>query len=178
MAVKEILLLGNPLLYQVCAPVEAHELGFTRQVQQDLHDTMMAFRARHGWGRAIAAPQIGVLKRIVYLHIERPQLFINPRLSKLSPEWIELWDDCMSFPDLLVRVRRHRSARLTYLDENWQTQAIWLENDLSELLQHEIDHLDGILAVMRSIDGTSFALQSQRHLLDTPGFANQGELDL
>ena len=172
MAVKDILLLGNPLLYQVSAPVEARELAFAQQVQQDLHDSMLAFRARYGWGRAIAAPQIGVLKRIVYLHVDRPQLFINPQLSNLDPVLIELWDDCMSFPDLLVKVRRHRSARLAYRDENWQTQSLLIENDLSELLQHEIDHLDGILAVMRSIDGASFALQSQRHLLDPSGFAN------
>jgi peptide deformylase len=83
---------------------------------QLLHDTLMDFRARHGWGRAIAAPQIGVLKRIVYLHIERPWLIINPTLVGMSKATMELWDDCMSFPDLLVRVIRRCSFTLAYLD--------------------------------------------------------------
>ena len=77
----------------------------------------------------------------------------------------ELWDDCMSFPDLVVRVRRHRSCRICYRDLDWIEREWQLEGDLSELLQHETDHLDGILAVSRAIDGASFALRSQRQHL-------------
>ncbi len=165
MPVKEILLLGNPELLRHCDPVDFSELGFVREVVRDLHDTMMAFRAVHGWGRAIAAPQIGVARRLVYMHIDRPTVFVNPVFSEESQEMIELWDDCMSFPDLLVRVRRHHSLRITYRDENWVERSQRLEGDLSELLQHEVDHLDGVLAVARAIDGSSFALQSQRHRL-------------
>ncbi len=133
----------------------------------------MQFRAAHGWGRAIAAPQIGVLKRIVYLHIDKPWLLINPVMTDLSKEQMELWDDCMSFPDLLVRVKRHASFTLHYRDENWTEQALHIDGVLSELLQHEIDHLDGMLAVARAIGGASFALQSQRHLLREGAFANR-----
>ncbi len=126
---------------------------------------MRDFRRRYGVGRAIAAPQIGVFKRIIFMQIDKPQILINPTLSDFSEEMIELWDDCMSFPDLLVRVRRHRSCRIDWLDEHWNQHERKLEGDLSELLQHEVDHLDGILAVSRAIDERSFALRSQKNHL-------------
>lgn len=172
MAAQNILLLGNPVLNQPSEQVQQAELSSARAVGIDLHDTLMSFRARHGWGRAIAAPQIGVSKRIVYLHIVRPWLIINPVMSDMSDEMMELWDDCMSFPDLLVRIRRHTSFKLTYVDEHWAEQTLAVDGVLSELLQHEIDHLDGVLAVSRAIDGASLALRSQRHLLHGAAFAN------
>jgi peptide deformylase len=159
-------------LNQRCDLVQGEELPEAIAIGQDLRDTLMAFRGIHGWGRAIAAPQIGVLKRIVYLRIDKPWLLINPVMTDLSDERIELWDDCMSFPDLLVRVKRHVSFTLRYHDEEWTNMTLHIDGVLSELLQHEIDHLDGVLAVSRAIDGASFALQSQRHLLRGGAFAN------
>jgi len=161
MTVREILRLGNPQLYRVSDEVEESELETIREVVQDLHDTMMDFREKHGVGRAIAAPQIGVMKRIVYMHIDSPVVFLNPVLKDMSDEMIELWDDCMCFPDLLVRVRRHKSCTIEYRDMGWNLRSMELQDDLSELLQHEYDHLDGILAVMRAIDGASFAYKDQ-----------------
>ena len=165
MAVKEILLLGNPKLFEMCQPVREAQLEQIRPIIQDLHDTLMAFRAKYNAGRAIAAPQIGAMKRLVYMHIKEPVVFINPVLDLKSTEMMELWDDCMSFPDLLVKVHRHQKCRITYRNEHWKEQNMTLEGDLSELLQHEVDHLDGILAVQRAIDDKSFALRSQRYLL-------------
>lgn len=165
MAVREILLLGNPKLFEMCEPVQETEIEQIRPIIQDLHDTLMAFRQKHNAGRAIAAPQIGALKRLVYMHIGEPVVFINPVLDLKSPEMMELWDDCMSFPDLLVKVHRHQRCRITYRDENWEERHMALAEDLSELLQHEVDHLDGILAVQRAIDHKSFALRSQRQFL-------------
>jgi peptide deformylase len=172
MAIREILLLGNPQLHCRAEPVLEAELSTAREIGVDLHDTMMDFRRRHGWGRAIAAPQIGVFKRIVYLHVDKPWLIINPTLEAASAETIELWDDCMSFPDLLVRVRRHASITLRWRDELWEERTLRVEGVLSGLLQHELDHLDGILAVARAIDGAYFALQSERALLKGASFAN------
>ena len=166
MAAREILLLGNPKLFQMCEPVQKAQLQQIKPIIQDLHDTLMAFREKYNAGRAIAAPQIGAMKRAVYMHIGEPVVFINPVLDLKSVEMMELWDDCMSFPELLVKVHRHQRCRITYRDENWEEQTMMLEGDLSELLQHEADHLDGILAVQRAIDEKSFALRSQRHLLD------------
>ena len=127
----------------------------------------MDFRRKYSAGRAIAAPQIGVMKRLVYMHIDEPVVFINPILGMKSEETMEVWDDCMCFPDLLVKVERHRGCRITYRDMNWREHSMMLEGDLSELLQHECDHLDGILAVSRAVDPYSFALRSQKHFLSS-----------
>jgi len=161
MAIREILLLGNPRLYEVSVPLEKHELATIPGLVEDLHDTLLEFRRRYGAGRAIAAPQIGVMKRLIYMYVDHPVAFINPVLAAKSEEMIEVWDDCMCFPDLLVKVRRHRSCRIRFKDRNWIDRDVRLEDDLSELLQHEYDHLDGILAVSRALDAKSFALRSQ-----------------
>ena len=153
--VKPILLLGNDALYQVSAEVLPGELPSLRGTVEDLHDTLMDFRARYGRGRAIAAPQIGVAKRIIYLNIDAPTIIINPSLHFPGDELIEVMDDCMSFPELIVRVMRHRQCMLRYKNMDWQSCELLLEDDMAELIQHEYDHLDGILATMRAIDDKS-----------------------
>lgn len=163
--IREILLLGNPALYERSLPVTREELGRLDAVVEDLHDTMMDFRRRYGAGRAIAAPQIGVRKRMIYMHVHKPVVFINPELEDKSREMMTVWDDCMSFPELFVKVQRHRTCRIVYWDRNWEVQEMSLEDDLSELLQHEYDHLDGILAVSRAMDPRSFALRSQEKFI-------------
>ena len=164
MTIREILLLGNSQLYEVSRDVLESELDTLHGIIEDLHDTMMEFRKQYGVGRAIAAPQIGVMKRIIYMHIDKPYVFVNPVLKDLSNEMIELWDDCMCFPDLLVKVRRHRTCTIEYHDENWEPRSMKLKDDLSELLQHEYDHLDGILAVSRAINGKSLSYRNQIQL--------------
>lgn len=165
MAIKDIVLLGNPELYRVSRPIHKHEVNELSEVVKDLHDTLMDFKKRYGAGRAIAAPQIGVKKRLVYMYIDRPVLFINPALEQRSREMMEVWDDCMCFPDLLVKVRRHKRCRIRWLNIDWKEERRVLEGSLSELLQHECDHLEGILAVSRAIDEKSFALRNQKSLL-------------
>lgn len=154
---QKILLLGNEQLYETSEPVQRGEN--LSQIKQDLHDTLMAFRKKYHAGRAIAAPQIGVRKRLLYMCIDKPILFINPSLHFPDDEMMEVLDDCMSFPGLYVRVLRHKRAVITYCDENWEQQSMELEGDLSELLQHEFDHLNGILATMRAIDSRSFVMK-------------------
>ena len=153
---QNLLLLGDPRLYEPSAPVEREELELMRPVVSDLHDILMEFRVKYQAGRAIAAPQIGVMKRLIYMYIDRPVVFINPVISEESPEMLELCDDCMCFPNLLVWVKRHYSCRITFRDLQWQEQSLTLENDLSELLQHEYDHLNGILAIERAIGPKAF----------------------
>ncbi len=165
MAIREILLLGNPKLYEVCTPVNQEDIESVKTAVNDLHETLMDFRKRYNAGRAIAAPQIGFMKRVVYMNIDKPVVLINPVLDILSAEMFELWDDCMSFPDLLVKVKRHKRCHVTFRDLEWKFQSMDLQDDLSELIQHEVDHLNGILAVSRAIDGKSFSLRSQRKFL-------------
>ncbi len=167
MTARDILLLGNPLLYEKSEKVKESEIHNIDHIVADLNDTLISFRNDYGVGRAIAAPQIGEQKRIIYMYIDEPIVFVNPTLKNLSTDMIDIWDDCMCFPNLLVHVRRHRTCTIEYRDENWEMQSLDLQNDLSELLQHEYDHLEGILAVSRAIDGKSFALRSQKHLLQS-----------
>lgn len=162
MAIKEILLLGNPKLHETSTSVEQNEIEMLLPVIQDLHDTLMDFKSKYGAGRAIAAPQIGTFKRMIYMYIDEPILFINPELMITDYNKMEVWDDCMSFPDLLVKVQRYRACTIHYRDTYWEKKSMQLTDGLSELLQHEYDHLDGILATSRAVDAHSFALRSQK----------------
>lgn len=153
---KDLLLLGNPQLYQVSEPVLESELPLVKSWVADLHNVMQEIRVKYNFGRAIAAPQLGVMKRLIYMNIDKPVVFINPELTNLSKEIFEVWDDCMCFPNLLVHVQRHKTLTIKYRDENWNASEWIMENDLSELLQHEYDHLNGVLCTMRAIDSKSF----------------------
>ena len=160
--VREIILLGNPKLYQISSIVEKEEIDGIKKVVNDLHDTLMDFKSKYGAGRAIAAPQIGVFKRLIYMYIDKPMVFINPIIYFEDDELMEVVDDCMSFPELLVKVKRHRRCIIEFKDIDFNDNKMRLEGDLSELLQHEYDHLDGILATMRAIDDKSLCLKSER----------------
>ena len=153
---NDLLLLGDPRLYETCEPVKKEELPLVEGWVQDLDNVMREIRAKYNFGRAIAAPQLGIMKRLIYMNINKPVVFINPEFVYLSDEMFEVWDDCMSFPNLLVKVKRHKEATLKYLDEQWQPQERDLSDSLSELLQHEYDHLNGVLCTMRAIDEKSF----------------------
>ncbi|MFD2572031.1 peptide deformylase [Spirosoma soli] len=154
---EDLLLLGDPRLYENCDPVLESELSMVSGWVADLHNVMEEIRAKYQFGRGIAAPQLGIMKRLIYLNVDRPQVIINPDYVSVSDETDELWDDCMSFPNLLVRVRRHRSLTLTYRDEHWQPHT-WNVTDwaMSELIQHEFDHLNGVLCTMRAVDQQAF----------------------
>ncbi len=157
---QDLLLLGNPKLYEVSEPVLKSELPLVKEWVADLHNVMEEIRAKYNFGRAIAAPQLGIMKRVIYMNIEKPVVFINPEFMEVSDQRFEVWDDCMCFPNLLVRVMRHKELTVKYLDENWESQKWKMKDDFAELLQHEYDHLDGILCTMRAIDDKSFRWRS------------------
>ena len=156
---RKILLLGDPRLYQVSEEVRREELEQLRPVFTDMFDCIKGIRRDYGFGRAIAAPQIGVGKRLICMLTDRPYVIVNPSLEFLGEEEMEVMDDCMSFPGLLVRVKRRRRCILRYRDENWEEQEKLMEDDMSELIQHEYDHMDGILATMRAVDNKSFVMK-------------------
>jgi peptide deformylase len=160
MSLKDILLLGDPLLYEVSEKVNKDELDSLKPTIEKLHQALMAYQAKYKAGRAIAAPQIGVLKRVIYMNIDKPVVFINPVLSNFSDEKMEVWDDCFSFPNLFVKVERSKSLKITFRDLDWKEYTWFLEDDLAELIQHEYDHLDGILATQRAIDDKSFKIRA------------------
>lgn len=163
MAVREILLLGNENLYKVCKEISKDELHKAKKIVEDLHDTMMDFRNKYGFGRAIAAPQIDELYRIIYMNFDDNSIaFINPRLEFIEDDKFEMWDDCMSYPGLEVKLYRYRKCKVYYKDLDWNDCILEFEGDLSELIQHEYDHLDGILAVQRAIDNKSFRINKNK----------------
>ena len=156
---REILLLGDPRLYEVSEEVKYEEIERFRPVFTDMFDCIRGIRRDYGFGRAIAAPQIGIKKRLICMLTDRPYVIINPSLEFIGDVKMEEMADCMSFPNLLVRVQRYRHCILRYRDEYWQEQEMPMDDDMSELIQHEYDHLDGILATMRAIDNRSFVMK-------------------
>ena len=94
---RDILLLGNPRLYEISEEVKREELEELRSVFTDMFDCIRGIRRDYGFGRAIAAPQIGVQKRLICILTDQPYVIINPRLEFVGNEMMELMDDCMSF---------------------------------------------------------------------------------
>ncbi|EIM75416.1 peptide deformylase [Nitritalea halalkaliphila LW7] len=152
----DILKLGDPRLYLTCEPVEEADWELLVDWIAQLREAMQDVRRRYGFGRGIAAPQLGILKRLIYIEIEEPLVLIKPTVVTLSEERFTLWDDCMSFPNLLVEVERHRSITLSYLNLEGQQCETTFQDDRAELVQHEFDHLEGILCTMRARDARSF----------------------
>ena len=152
MAVRTILLLGNPILRESCSPIRTFDEERLRPLTEDLRDTLDDFRSRRGFGRGIAAPQIGVSRRVIFIDAGEPIAMMNPVIVRRSRKRILLWDDCFSFPDLLVKVKRHLMIDVRYRDLHGRAKTLRAEGGMSELLQHEIDHLDGVLALDRAID--------------------------
>ncbi|HRK75116.1 MAG TPA: peptide deformylase [Rhodothermales bacterium] len=156
MSTSQVLLLGDPRLYEKCTPVVGRDWLDVPNMIARLDTVLNAFKTQYGAFRGIAAPQLGIMKRMIYMNIDHPVVIINPELSKLSEEMFELWDDCMCFPNLLVRVKRHYSCTLRFQNEHQEIKTWQVEGGLSELIQHEYDHLEGILAIQRAIAPTAF----------------------
>jgi peptide deformylase len=157
----EILLLGNPKLWQISQPVIDIESKTTQAIIRHLSETLERFRIENGFGRAIAAPQIGIHQRIIFTNVNGGFALINPVITSASQEVFELWDDCFSLPNLLVKVKRHVEIKVAFTSETGAARSLIFQNDLSELFQHEIDHLDGILATDRAVDRRAFAMRSE-----------------
>lgn len=156
MAIRTILQLGDPALRQPCLTVADPSFPNVRDLIRDLSDTLAHWRSETGYGRGIAAPQIGVLQRVIFLKLPgaEPWPLINPEIVWRSTEKMIVWDACLSFLSIFMKVERHREIRVRYQNPAGETLEVdaGAAKDLSELLQHEIDHLDGILAIDRVED--------------------------
>jgi peptide deformylase len=156
MPVRPILQLGDPRLRKIALPVGDPSAPEVAALVNDLADTLAYLRATTGYGRGIAAPQLGARLRVIFLQLpgEKPWPLVNPEIVERSEERIVVWDACLSFLSIFMQVERHREIAVRYQDVNGGSREFRAgdERNLSELLQHEIDHLDGILAVDRIID--------------------------
>jgi peptide deformylase len=161
MTIHRIRLLGDPVLRTRCEPIANPASAAVRVIVDDLRETLRDWQSRFGTGRAIAAPQIGAPVRIVYVEMERSWPLINPEIVDIGTDDFMVWDDCFSFPNLLVRVQRAYRIRVRYQDIKGKVHHVDLEGDRAELLQHEIDHLDGVLAMDRAHGADSFCLREE-----------------
>jgi len=165
MAVRTVLQLGDPGLREVAKRVENPAAPEIRALVEDLADTLAHWRKTTGYGRGIAAPQLGVSSRVIFLRLpgEEPWPLVNPAITERSAEKIVVWDACLSFLSIFMQVERHREITVSYQDlgGKWHEIRAGEERNLSELLQHEIDHLDGILAVDRITDIKTMCTREQ-----------------
>jgi len=156
MAIRTVLQLGDPRLREVAKRVSDPGAAEIRTLTEDLSDTLAYWRKTTGYGRGIAAPQLGLNLRVIFLSLpgEAAWPLVNPEITWRSAEKIVVWDACLSFLSIFMQVERHREITVRYQDlrGEWQEVRATEERNLSELLQHEIDHLDGILAVDRITD--------------------------
>lgn len=162
MSIREVLQIGNPILRKKCTEVT----GFGSLLQEtldDMQDTLTHLQKTKKLGRALAAPQIGLLKRIIYIQSPDVTLYIiNPEISYKSPEMFEVWDSCFSFDvSFFVKISRHKSIAVDFRNETGKKNSAKYSNGLSELLQHEIDHLNGILATDHLTDPKNIIMRSE-----------------
>jgi peptide deformylase len=161
MSVRPVLLLGNPLLRAVCVRVRQYNTPELLALVRDMADTLHDFRRRNGFGRGIAASQIGDRRRVVFIDIDGPLAMVNPEIVRSSRQMMTLWDDCFSFPDLAVKLKRHLSVEVRYRDPEGKEHSLKARGALSELLQHEIDHVNGTLALDRAVDSRHIVYKSE-----------------
>jgi len=156
MSIRPVLQLGDPLLRQKAIAVQNPAAREVDDLVQDLADTLAHWRAATGYGRGIAAPQIGELQRVIFLQLPGADAWplVNPEIIERSQDKIIVWDACLSFLSIFMQVERHREITVRY--QNLRGDPLEVEagdeRNLSELLQHEIDHLDGVLAIDRVVD--------------------------
>jgi peptide deformylase len=161
MTIHRIRMLGDPVLRTRCETIARPGSTAVRVIIDDLRETLRDFQSRFGYGRAIAGPQIGAPVRIVCVEMDKPWTLINPEIVDVGTEDFTVWDDCFSSPNLMVRVSRAFRIKVRYQDQKGEWHTEELERDRAELLQHEIDHLDGVLAVDRPHGLDPFCLREE-----------------
>lgn len=158
MAVRPVLKMGEPLLRQVAAPVTQFGTAELAALVRDMDDTMRALS-----GAGIAAPQIGVGLRVVIFEVQSnpryPQVtpvpytvLVNPVLTPLGEEQEEGWEGCLSVPGLRGLVPRFRRVRYQGFDASGMPIDRSVEGFHARVVQHEVDHLDGVLYPQRVRD--------------------------
>ena len=167
MVIRPVLRMGHPILRQVAAPVDTFAGGELAALIADMEDTM---REQNGAG--IAAPQIGVGLRVVIFEVqENPRypdvapipytVLVNPVITTLDDEVEEGWEGCLSVPGMRGLVPRARRVRYQGFDETGAPIDRTVEGFHARVVQHEVDHLDGILYPMRMTDMSQFGFAEE-----------------
>ena len=165
MTVRRVLKMGDPLLFRVAEPVTGFDTPELHALIADMFDTMAALS-----GAGLAAPQIGVSKRVVIFGVEaNPRypdaepvpttVLINPVIEILGPEQDEGWEGCLSVPGMRGLVSRHTRLRYRGFDQHGKALEREAHGFHARVVQHECDHLDGILYPMRLKDMRLFGYE-------------------
>ena len=160
--IRQVLRMGEPRLLEKARPVEAFDTPELHALLADMRDTMA-----HRDGAGLAAPQIGVGLRVVIFGVHRnprypdaeevpDTVLINPLLDPLSDEMEEGWEGCLSVPGMRGIVPRYSRLRYRGFDERGGQIERSVEGFHARVVQHEVDHLNGILYPMRIRDFTRF----------------------
>lgn len=158
----EIVLLGNPNLRKKSDKVT----DFTKDLKpilENLKDSLTKIQEATGMGRGIAAPQLGYLKKVVYIQMpERSFYLVNPEILWRSYETFDVWDSCFSMKGaFFVKIQRNKKIRVRYQDENGKVHIEEFSDSLSELLQHETDHLEGIVCTDHLKDAKDIVMREE-----------------
>jgi peptide deformylase len=155
----DIVPFGHPALRQAAAPVRVFHKKF-----QAFLDALAATLSARGDGAALAAPQVAVLKRAVVMHYRGEHLeLVNPRIVAAEGE-AEAYEGCLSFPGYVGLVRRPDQVVVAFQDRQGAPHRIARAGDIARCLQHEIDHLDGILFVDRMTEPFLVESETERRL--------------
>jgi len=147
MSLREILVVPDPILKQVSKPVETVDDDL-RALMDDMLETMYAAP-----GIGLAAIQVGVPKRVIVMDLARegeppaPRYFINPEILWASEETLPYEEGCLSVPEIFDEVERPSNVKLRYLDYNGKTVEEDAEGLFAVCIQHEMDHLEGVLFI-------------------------------
>jgi peptide deformylase len=177
MAVRNILRMGDPLLLRRAIEIAKFDTPWLRELLADMHDTMHAAN-----GAGLAAPQVGVSVRVVIFGFERNERYpdappvphtvlINPVLTPLGAEQDEDWEGCLSVPGMRGLVPRYQRLRYQGHDAHGVAIDRTVDGFHARVVQHEVDHLDGVLYPMRVRDLRQFGFQDALF----PGQAMQAE---
>jgi len=168
MAVRRVLRMGDARLLKVSEPVREFSGTELLELLADMRDTMAALS-----GAGLAAPQIGVPRRVVIFGTGAPNprypdaevvpatVLINPQLEPLSDAIEVGWEGCLSVPGMRGLVPRHRELRYRGVDERGRAIERNVSGFHARVVQHEVDHLDGILYPMRMTDLSQFGFNEE-----------------
>ena len=147
MAKKQILTIPDPLLRKVSEPVTSVNTE-VKKLMDDMLETMYAAP-----GIGLAAVQVGVLKRIIVIDLSKngqkktPLFIVNPQITFKSEEIISYEEGCLSIPNQFAEVKRPSSCKVNFLDYNGKKREINADGLLATCIQHEVDHLNGVLFI-------------------------------
>jgi len=162
MAVKKVLKMGNPILRKKSEEIKEFDKDL-EEIVEDLKDTLIKLQQEKKTGRALAAPQIDYLKKVVYANLPDEEIImVNPEITWKSSEMFYVWDSCFSMDiAFFVKILRHKKIRVNYTTPEGENIEREFTDNMSELFQHEIDHLYGIMATDHLKDNKNIIMRSE-----------------